>query len=46
VLGADPLADVKNLRRIERVMKGGRLLDPNELLKRANEATTEAPRAK
>ena len=44
VLG-DPLADVKNLRRIERVMKGGRLLDPNELLKRANEATTEAPRA-
>jgi len=46
VLGADPLADVKNLRRIEKVMKGGKLLDPKDLLKRANEATAEAPRAK
>jgi imidazolonepropionase-like amidohydrolase len=39
VLDADPLEDVVNLRRIERVLKGGKLLDPAELLARANETT-------
>jgi imidazolonepropionase-like amidohydrolase len=33
VLDADPLADLDNLSRIHRVLKGGRAFDPAELLK-------------
>jgi hypothetical protein len=32
ILDADPLADVANLRRIDRVVKGGTALDPAEIL--------------
>ncbi len=32
ILDADPLTDVANLRRIHRVVKGGVVLDPDELL--------------
>ena len=31
VLGADPLADIANVRRVEAVMRGGRLRDRSEL---------------
>jgi imidazolonepropionase-like amidohydrolase len=31
VLDADPLADIRNIRRIHRVMKGGVLYDPAQL---------------
>jgi imidazolonepropionase-like amidohydrolase len=33
VLDADPLADLDNLSRIHRVLKGGRVFDPAELVK-------------
>jgi len=33
ILDADPLADVANLERIDRVMKDGRLYVPAELLR-------------
>jgi imidazolonepropionase-like amidohydrolase len=36
VLDADPLADVVNLRRIHSVVKGGVVLDPEQLLTEAN----------
>ncbi len=36
VLDADPLADVVNLRKIHRVVKGGVVLDPATLLAEAN----------
>jgi len=39
LLTADPTLDVANLRAIERVMKGGRIFDPAELLARANAAS-------
>jgi imidazolonepropionase-like amidohydrolase len=32
VLGGDPLRDIRHTRQIEWVMKGGRLLDPQEIL--------------
>jgi imidazolonepropionase-like amidohydrolase len=32
ILDADPLADVRNLARIHRVVRDGRLLDPDELV--------------
>ena len=32
VLGADPLADIRNTRKIERIIKGGRLCDPKTVL--------------
>lgn len=32
ILGADPLADVTNLRRVWRVVKGGQIHDPSALL--------------
>jgi hypothetical protein len=35
VLGANPLDDIRNTRRIEMVMRGGRICRPEELLKRA-----------
>jgi imidazolonepropionase-like amidohydrolase len=41
VLDADPLADVANLRRIARVVKGGVALDPKALLAEANGAAAE-----
>ena len=31
ILGADPLADIKNLRRLERVVTAGRVIDPATL---------------
>jgi len=33
LLDADPLADIANLRRIDRVVKGGVVLDPEKLVK-------------
>ena len=33
ILDADPLADVKNLSRIHRVVRGGLLFDPDELVR-------------
>jgi len=36
VLDADPLADVVNLRRIHSVVKGGVVLDPEQMLADAN----------
>ena len=36
ILDADPLADVVNLRKIHRVVKGGVVLDPEALLAEAN----------
>ena len=36
ILDADPLADVVNLRKIHRVVKGGVVLDPEALLTEAN----------
>ena len=35
VLDADPLADIENTRKIYRVIKGGRLLDPVDILRSA-----------
>jgi imidazolonepropionase-like amidohydrolase len=35
ILGADPLADIGNVRRIDRVVKGGVIYDPAELLQAA-----------
>jgi imidazolonepropionase-like amidohydrolase len=35
LLGADPLADIRNVRRIERVIAGGRVYEPEALLRRA-----------
>ena len=32
VLSADPLADIRNSRKIERIVKGGRLCDPKTVL--------------
>jgi len=32
LLDADPLADVRNLQRIDRVMRAGRLFDPDQLV--------------
>jgi hypothetical protein len=32
VLTADPLADIRNVRRIERVMAGGVVYEPDTLL--------------
>ncbi|MGH8646748.1 MAG: amidohydrolase family protein, partial [Gammaproteobacteria bacterium] len=32
VLEADPLADIRNLRRIHSVVKGGRVFDPDAIL--------------
>jgi len=32
ILDADPLADVGNLSRIERVIRGGKVFDPDELI--------------
>src|SRR5262249_24589177 len=33
ILDADPLADIKSVRRVHRVVRGGTLLDPAVLLK-------------
>ena len=33
ILDADPLANVDNLQRIDRVMKGGKLYAPDELIR-------------
>ncbi|HWP43695.1 MAG TPA: amidohydrolase family protein [Blastocatellia bacterium] len=35
VLDADPLADIRNVRFVHRVIKGGRIYDPAELFQRA-----------
>jgi imidazolonepropionase-like amidohydrolase len=35
LLAADPLADIRNVRRIERVIAGGRVYEPEALLRRA-----------
>jgi len=35
LLNADPLRDIRNTRRIDRVIKGGILLDPNAILEHA-----------
>jgi imidazolonepropionase-like amidohydrolase len=45
VLDADPLADVVNLRRIRRVVKGGVALDPAALLAEANAPSAAPPAA-
>ena len=33
LLAADPLADIRNTRRIHRVLKGGEIFDPDHLLR-------------
>ena len=33
IIDADPLADIRNTRKIWRVIRGGRVLDPKSLLK-------------
>lgn len=33
ILSADPTADISNVRRIEKVIRGGKMSDPTELLK-------------
>jgi hypothetical protein len=33
LLAADPLADIRNTRRIYRVLKGGEIFDPDQLLR-------------
>jgi imidazolonepropionase-like amidohydrolase len=33
ILDADPLIDIRNTRRIHRVVKGGKIYDPDEILK-------------
>ena len=33
ILSADPTADIRNVRRIEKVIRGGRICDPAQLLK-------------
>jgi imidazolonepropionase-like amidohydrolase len=33
LLAADPLADIRNTRRIHRVLKGGEIFDPDQLLR-------------
>ena len=33
LLAADPVADIRNTRRIHRVLKGGESFDPNQLLR-------------
>ena len=33
ILGADPLADIRNVRRIERVIARGRVYDPETVLR-------------
>ncbi|MEE8247680.1 MAG: amidohydrolase family protein [Alphaproteobacteria bacterium] len=38
ILDADPLADIRNTRRIHLVVKGGRVLDPDEIMARARAA--------
>ena len=38
ILDADPLADIANTGRIYRVVKGGAVLDPEEILARALES--------
>ena len=35
ILDADPLADIANTGRIHRVVKGGEVFDPEEILARA-----------
>ena len=32
ILGADPTADIRNVRRIEKVIRGGRICDPAQVL--------------
>jgi imidazolonepropionase-like amidohydrolase len=32
ILDADPLADIRNIRKIHRVIKGGVVYDPGQLL--------------
>jgi imidazolonepropionase-like amidohydrolase len=32
ILSADPTADIRNTRKIERVIRGGRVCDPQALL--------------
>ncbi|MEW6743569.1 MAG: amidohydrolase family protein [Planctomycetota bacterium] len=36
VLDADPLADIRNARRVDRVMKGGKIFNPKEILANLN----------
>lgn len=38
ILDADPLADIRNTRRIHLVVKGGRVLYPDEIMARARAA--------
>jgi len=38
LLEADPLADIRNTRRIAAVIRGGRVLDPSEILRAAPDA--------
>ncbi len=33
ILSADPTADIRNVRRIEKVIRGGRICEPAQLLK-------------
>ena len=37
ILEADPLADIRNTRRIFRVVKGGRLFDPAAIMATAGD---------
>jgi imidazolonepropionase-like amidohydrolase len=37
LLDGDPLADIRNTRRIAYVLKGGRVVDRTELIRRAHE---------